>query len=84
MSKESVAEFTRRPLLSITAADLGHEADALERSLLQFFKRATDWDTIALLDESDIYFEQRTTHDLKRNSIVSGKAAQNPFFFVLR
>ena len=25
------------------------------------------------MDESDVYLEQRTTHDLKRNSIVSGK-----------
>jgi hypothetical protein len=68
-----VAEYTKRPLLSITAADLGHEPDALELSLLRYFKRASDWDAIVLLDEADVYLEQRTTHDLKRNSIVSGK-----------
>ena len=72
---ESVAEYTKRPLLSITAADLGHEPEALEKSLLRYFKRASDWDAIVLLDEADVYLEQRTTHDLKRNSIVSGNAS---------
>jgi SpoVK/Ycf46/Vps4 family AAA+-type ATPase len=70
---ESVAEYTKRPLLSITAADLGHEPHALEENLLRYFKRATDWDAIVLLDEADVYLEQRSAHDLRRNSIVSGK-----------
>ncbi|CAN9104943.1 unnamed protein product [Alternaria alternata] len=74
LTAESVAEYTKRPLLSITAADLGHEPEALERSLLRYFKRASDWDAIVLLDEADVYLEQRTTHDLKRNSIVSGNS----------
>lgn len=73
---ECVAEFTRRPLLSITAADLGHEPDALEHRLLNYFRRARYWDAIVLLDEADVYLEQRTTHDLKRNSVVSGKDQQ--------
>jgi len=60
-------------LLSITAADLGYEPEALEKSLDRYFKNASDWDAIVLLDEADVYLEQRTTHDLKRNSIVSGK-----------
>lgn len=69
---ESVAEYTKRPLLNITAADLGHEPDALEKSLLQYFRRANDWDAIVLLDEADVYLEMRSTSDLERNSIVSG------------
>ncbi|KAF1930614.1 uncharacterized protein M421DRAFT_91106 [Didymella exigua CBS 183.55] len=68
---ESVAEFTKRPLLSITAADLGHQPDALERNLLRYFQRAADWDAIVLLDEADVYLEQRSVMDLQRNSIVS-------------
>jgi SpoVK/Ycf46/Vps4 family AAA+-type ATPase len=70
---ESVAEYTKRPLLSITAADLGHEPIMLERNLLKFFKDATTWDAIVLLDEADIYLERRSPHDLRRNSIVSSK-----------
>ncbi|RYC65182.1 hypothetical protein CHU98_g1061 [Xylaria longipes] len=68
---ESVAEYTRRPLLCITAADLGHEPIELEKNLLRFFTDAQNWDAIVLLDEADVYLERRSTNDLRRNSIVS-------------
>ncbi|KAF2236170.1 P-loop containing nucleoside triphosphate hydrolase protein [Viridothelium virens] len=71
LTAESIAEFTRRPLLSITAADLGHQPDELEYNLLRFFKNAKLWDGIVLLDEADVYLERRSTNDLMRNSIVS-------------
>ena len=60
-----------RPLLSITAADLGHEPTQLEINLLRFFRNASRWDAIVLLDEADVYLERRSTSDLERNSIVS-------------
>lgn len=68
---ESVAEYTRRPLLSITAADLGQEPEQLEENLLRFFRNASKWDAIVLLDEADVYLERRSTNELRRNSIVS-------------
>ena len=68
---ESVAEYIRRPLLSITAADLGHDPVELEKNLLTFFQNANDWRAIVLLDEADIFLERRSTNDLRRNSIVS-------------
>ncbi|KAK3350266.1 hypothetical protein B0T25DRAFT_550200 [Lasiosphaeria hispida] len=71
LTAESVAEYTRRPLLSITAADLGHDPAELEKNLLRFFKDANNWDAIVLLDEADVYLEQRSVSDLRRNSIVS-------------
>src|ERR1700722_17090699 len=71
LAPESVAEYTKRPLLSITAADLGHEPVELERNLLRFFKDASNWDAIVLLDEADVYLERRSVNDLRRNSIVS-------------
>ncbi|KAI0381093.1 hypothetical protein F5Y04DRAFT_281067 [Hypomontagnella monticulosa] len=71
LTAESVAEYTKRPLLSITAADLGHDPVELERNLLRFFKDANNWDAIVLLDEADVYLERRSPNDLRRNSIVS-------------
>ncbi|KAI1472625.1 P-loop containing nucleoside triphosphate hydrolase protein [Daldinia caldariorum] len=69
LTAESVAEYTKRPLLSITAADLGHEPVELERNLLKFFRDATSWDAIVLLDEADVYLERRSSNELKRSSI---------------
>ncbi|PMD37984.1 hypothetical protein L207DRAFT_555435 [Hyaloscypha variabilis F] len=71
LTAECVAESTKRPLLAITAADLGHEPALLEKSLLTFFRDANDWGAIVLLDEADVYLERRSTQDLTRNSIVS-------------
>ncbi|ETN45992.1 uncharacterized protein HMPREF1541_00175 [Cyphellophora europaea CBS 101466] len=71
LTAESVAEFTRKPLVSITAADLGHEPQDLERNLTRFLKNAHIWNAVVLLDEADIYLQRRSSHDLKRNSIVS-------------
>ena len=71
---ESVAEYTKRPLLSITAADLGQDPIELEKNLLRFFKDANNWDAIVLLDEADVYLERRSVSDLQRNSIVSSKS----------
>jgi len=70
---ESVAEFTKRPLLCITAADLGHSPAELEGRLLGFFENANDWGAIVLLDEADVYLERRSGNDMSRNSVVSGK-----------
>lgn len=72
-----MAEYTGRPLLSITAADLGHEPVTLEHNLLRFFRDAKKWNAIVLLDEADVYLETRASHDLRRNSIVSSKFIQN-------
>ncbi|KAJ6031075.1 ATPase AAA-type core [Penicillium herquei] len=71
LTAESVAEYTGRPLLSIAAADLGHEPIKLEENLLQFFRDAKKWNAIVLLDEADVYLETRSSNDLRRNSIVS-------------
>jgi hypothetical protein len=60
ISLESVVEYTKRPLPSIAASDLGHEPEALEKSLLSYFKKASNWDTIAFLEEADVYLEKRT------------------------
>lgn len=73
LDAESVAEYTKRPLLSITAADLGDKPVELEQNLLHFFKCATNWDAVVVLDEADVYLERRSANDIRRNSIVSSK-----------
>ncbi|KAF2101245.1 P-loop containing nucleoside triphosphate hydrolase protein [Rhizodiscina lignyota] len=71
LTAECVAEYTGRPLLSITAGDLGHEPGELERKLLKYFRNGNDWDAVILLDEADVFLHDRGEDDLKRNSIVS-------------
>jgi len=71
---ESVADYTRRPLLSLTVADIGTDEQTMENNLHQWFEMAASWDAIILIDEADVFLEKRTVSDLQRNSLVSGES----------
>lgn len=45
----------------------------MERQLSKWFQLAEKWGAVMLIDEADVYLEQRQITDLKRNSLVSGK-----------
>ncbi|KAJ9633333.1 hypothetical protein H2204_007050 [Knufia peltigerae] len=68
---ECVAESARVPLLAITCGDLGIEPNEVEGALMKWFKLATQWKAVLLLDEADVYLESRMSGDLARNSLVS-------------
>ncbi|KAJ6261037.1 hypothetical protein Dda_3702 [Drechslerella dactyloides] len=71
MTAESVAEFTRSPLYMISAGDLGADAAEMEKSLSQILRLCTIWNAVLLLDEADVFLEERSLHDLNRNALVS-------------
>lgn len=71
LTAESVAEQMRRPLYSISAGELGQSANSLERNIQKILEIATKWDAILLLDECDVFLEQRTASDIERNKLVS-------------
>ncbi|KAL3426801.1 ATPase [Phlyctema vagabunda] len=70
---ECVAEITGRPLLSITCADIGTEPAQVDRNLERYFSLGESWGAVMLLDEADIYLEQRERGlaELQHNSLVS-------------
>ena len=57
--------------------ELGTEADSVKERLSQALHLANTWNAVLLLDEADVFLEQRSTHDLVRNSIVSGKSMRS-------
>jgi len=69
---ECVAELTQRPLLSFTSGDLGTKTAELDQKLSIFFRLGELWNAIVVIDEADIYFEERAPNDIARNSLVSG------------
>lgn len=70
---ECVAELTRRPLLSLTSGDISTSmsAGSVERNLGYFLQLGERWGALVLLDEADVYLEERRTKDLHRNGLVS-------------
>jgi hypothetical protein len=69
---ECVADLIRRPLLPLTCGDMGITASEVEKNFNLFFELGERWGAVVLMDEADVYLEQRTSENLERNSLVSG------------
>jgi len=70
---ESVADDIQRPLYVLNSGELGVEPAVVEEHLSSALKLAQHWGAIVLIDEADVFLEQRTIHDLQRNALVSRK-----------
>jgi len=70
-SAEATSEHVKRPLLVVGGGDLGTSAAGLDSALERIFDVATAWKAIVLIDEADVFLEQRSLHDLERNAMVA-------------
>jgi SpoVK/Ycf46/Vps4 family AAA+-type ATPase len=68
---ESVAELAEKPLYPVTCGDIGIEPDQVERYLESVLYLGNLWDCVVLLDEADVFLEERGIADLARNALVS-------------
>ncbi|KAF4546170.1 ATPAse [Lasiodiplodia theobromae] len=53
-------------------ADIGTHPEMVEASLRRWFSIAQNWGAIMLIDEADVFMEQRKVQDLVRNNLVAG------------
>lgn len=58
--------------MALTVADIGTKEVRVEQELLRWFDIAEAWNAVLLVDEADVFLEQRKTRDLARNGLVSG------------
>ncbi|KAF7884770.1 uncharacterized protein EAF02_005106 [Botrytis sinoallii] len=71
---ETVAIAARKPLFSISVADVGDKAKKVEKNLAKIFSLASFWQAILLIDEADVFLESRgqgAASNVERNSLVS-------------
>ncbi|CBX91215.1 hypothetical protein LEMA_P067230.1 [Plenodomus lingam JN3] len=71
---ETIAVATRKPLFSISVADVGTKARHVEANLSKIFSLATKWQAILLIDEADVFLESRKTGagtSTDKNALVS-------------
>jgi SpoVK/Ycf46/Vps4 family AAA+-type ATPase len=68
---ESVAELAQKPLFRVTCGDIGTKPDEVEKYLESVLHLSKSWGCVVLLDEADVFLEQRTLTDLERNALVS-------------
>lgn len=68
---ETVAEIAERPLFRVTCGDMGTASGTVEKYLESVLYLSKRWGCIVLLDEADVYLEQRGHADLERNALVT-------------
>lgn len=71
LTAESVAEIARRPLYPVTCGDIGTEPGRVEAYLESVFHIGKTWGCVVLLDEADVFLEERSFENLQRNALVS-------------
>ncbi|KAK5991937.1 ATPase family AAA domain-containing 3B-like protein [Cladobotryum mycophilum] len=68
---ESVAEMAEKPLYPVTCGDIGTTPADVEKYLEAVFHLGKTWGCVVLLDEAEVFLEQRSLRDLARNALVS-------------
>ncbi|OYW71853.1 MAG: hypothetical protein B7Z37_26565 [Verrucomicrobia bacterium 12-59-8] len=66
---ERMAEYTKRPLYVVQAAQLGLSVTELSRRLQVVAQRAKRWDAAVLIDDADVFVAPRN-RGLEQNAIV--------------
>ncbi|KAI9767230.1 MAG: hypothetical protein M1840_005830 [Geoglossum simile] len=71
LTAESIADYTKRPLYTVSSGELGTDPAEVEEKLTHVLDLATTWKAVVLLDEADVFLQQRSGSDVKRNALVS-------------
>ncbi|KUI72778.1 putative AAA domain-containing protein C24B10.10c [Cytospora mali] len=71
LTAECVAEYVQRPLFMVSSGDLGVTSEQLDVQLTEIMDMTSTWRAVLLIDEADVFLEQRALHDLHRNAMVS-------------
>ncbi|KAJ7856346.1 P-loop containing nucleoside triphosphate hydrolase protein [Mycena leptocephala] len=80
LTVEATTEYLRRPLYVVSAGDLGTTSANLDRALTKIFNMVPVWDAVVLIDEADVFLEERGTADLERNAMVAVFLRQLEYF----
>ncbi|KAI0752423.1 P-loop containing nucleoside triphosphate hydrolase protein [Daedaleopsis nitida] len=80
LTAEAMSEYVRKPLYVVGAADLGTHAEALDNHLTTILKVAAIWGAVVLIDEADVFLEERTLAHLERNAMVAVFLRQLEYF----
>ncbi|KAF2761967.1 P-loop containing nucleoside triphosphate hydrolase protein [Pseudovirgaria hyperparasitica] len=71
LTAELVAEHCKRPLLKISTGELGAWGDQIADELKEKLEYASIWKAVVLIDEADVFLEQRKRGDARQNNMVA-------------
>ncbi|KAJ9668738.1 hypothetical protein H2201_000982 [Coniosporium apollinis] len=68
---EGVAELAEKPLYRVTCGDIGTNPVDVEKYLTKVLLLGKIWNCVVLLDEAEVFLQERNLEDLQRNALVS-------------
>lgn len=71
LTAEAVAEVLRRPLYAVSAGELGTSPEVVDARISEILERAQTWNAVLLLDEAEVFLQERSMVDVTRNALVS-------------
>jgi hypothetical protein len=71
LTAETIALATGRPLLTVSVTEIGVDYQLAEKNLTEVFVDAARWEAVLLMDEAEVFVEQRSYQDMKQNALVS-------------
>ncbi|TFY64130.1 hypothetical protein EVJ58_g2831 [Rhodofomes roseus] len=71
LTAEAVAETTRKPLYTVSAGELGTSPGYTDGRLRRILRLGERWNAVVLLDEADVFLQERDKADVSRNALVS-------------
>lgn len=71
LTAEVIAEVTKRPLYMLSAGELGTYVSDVEKNLDMVLEITRTWGCVLLIDEADVFLQERDGKDLERNALVS-------------
>ena len=71
LTAEAVAEITHKPLYTVSAGELGTSPSDTDHHLKVILRLGERWDAVVLLDEADVFLQERDKTDVSRNALVS-------------
>ncbi len=55
----------------VSSGDLGINPPDLDKALTKIFDLASLWNAVVLIDEADVFLEERSPADVQRNAMVA-------------
>ncbi|MCJ1381029.1 hypothetical protein MMC17_004138 [Xylographa soralifera] len=68
---ESIAEYAQRPLYTLGQDEIGLVGHESEQKLTSALSTASRWNAVVLMDEADVFMQERGEHEFRRNEQVS-------------
>ena len=71
LTAEATCEYLHRPMYNISVCDLGTNPETMETVMERIIEYVRRWKAIILIDEVDIFVEEREYSNVVRNALVS-------------